>query len=206
MKKSGPFLYAGIKEKISNIKIENKDSDIHVKNVKIRRKLIVATTSLRHGVGCSYIGMAVANFLSRTGKENTCFLNRGCGYADGVLDNNIDSIMFPCNIANIFSNYEYIIYDGGVFSEIDMSLLERADVKLMLCWLNDEYISLLADFIKSRKDIDNWVFLFNVVPEKKHDKVYALMEDYNAGCLPVFDASVLDKKVKALFNKLFCEK
>lgn len=203
-KKSNTFLYAGLKNKEeAPISASPGSSE---KMPQVKRKLVVATTSLKNGVGSSYTGMAVANYLLKVGKEKTCFLHSGCGYVEEFLDSNIDSIYYPCNMSEVYSDYGYIVYDGGTLRDVDKNFLDRSDIKLMLCWLNEEYIRLLADFIKTRNDINNWIFVFNNIPDKKTEKAYALMEDYGVCCLPIFDASHLDKKVKTLFNKMFFNK
>lgn len=202
-KKSNSYLYAGIKSRAEVSVDSQKESEI---KVPIKRKLVVSTVSLKSGVGCSHTGIGVANYLSRSGKEKACFLHADCGYVEELLDDDVDSIFYTCDMSEVYSNYGFIVYDGGTINEIDKSLLDRSDIKLMMCWLNNEYIHLLADFIKSRNDINNWVFLFNNVPDKNQNKVYALMEDYSSCCLPTYDASHFDKKVKMIFDKIFYEK
>lgn len=200
-KKSKDILYAGLKNRVNIVEDTNIKKE---KRPHIKRKLVVAVTSLKHGVGCSYVSVAITNYLSNLNNdENVCLLHSGCSYIDKILDERADSIFYPCNLSNIYSNYGYIVYDGGILKDIDTSMLDRSDIKIMLCWHNDEYIRLIAEFIKTRNDIDNWVFLFNSVPEKKHKEVYALMEDYNSFCLPLFDVSSNDKLIKGLFGRIF---
>lgn len=203
-KNTRTFLYAEIKNRQENP--VNSSLASSEKKASIKRKLVVTTTSLKNGVGCSYVGLAVANYLAISGKEKTCFLHKACGYVNEMLNDDVDSIFYPCNMGEVYSNYGYIVYDGGTINDIDRGLLDRSDIKVMMCWPNDEYIRLLADFINSRSDINNWVFLFNNVPDSKQSKVHALMEDYSACCVPVFSADHLDKKMKQIFNKIFYEK
>jgi hypothetical protein len=200
-KSSTGFLYAGLKNKINPItetKNENKP--------QIKRKLVVAVTSLKHGVGCSYTSVAIANYLSEVSREKVCLLHKGCSYVDSILDGRVDSIFYPCNMSEVYSNYGYIVYDGGVVNEIDKNMLDRSDIKIMMCWLNEEYKRLLADFIRSRNDLNNWIFLFNSVPEKQNNEVYRLMEEYSACCLPIFDVSIKDKQMKGLFDNIFLDR
>ncbi len=171
----------------------------------IKRKLVIGVTSLKHGAGSSYTSIAIANFLRQYNKEKVCVLHKGCGYIDDALDDRADSVYYPCNMADIYSKYECIVYDGGVYKEADISLLERCDIKIMMCWRNIEYERLLYEFIKTRNDVDNWFFLFKEVPTKKESYVYALMEDYNVECFPTFDALHLDKSVIDIFKKMFYE-
>lgn len=202
-KKSNGFLYAGIKSKES---VSQQNTETRDKKVVINRKLVVTVTSLKNGVGSSYTSIAISNFIASREHERVCLLHKGCVYVGSVLKNSVDSVYYPCNMGDIYSSYGYIVYDGGKMSEIDKNMLDRSDIKILLCWYNEEYIRLIGDMIKSRTDLSNWVFIFNSVPESKYSDVFALMEDYNVYCIPVFDAGSIDKQIKSIFNSIFYKK
>lgn len=200
-KKKSSYLYASLKNNMAaadDFSIKKEKKEIH-----IRHKLVVSVTALKHGAGCSYMSVAVANFLSGIGREKACLLNKGCAYIDSVLDNDVDSIYYPCDMSDVYSKYGYIVYDGGVVSEADKNMIERSDIKLMMCWPNDEYKRLLADFIKNRRDINNWIFLFNMVPARIQNDILALMEDYHTYCVPLFDIEHMDKSIRNVLKNIF---
>lgn len=203
-KNTSSMLYAGISGG-NNGKGSSKLIQPGEKKGSIKRKFVIGVTELKHGAGSSYTSIAIANFLRQYNKERVCVLHKECGYIEETLDDRADSIHYPCNMADIYANYDCIVYDGGVLRETDITILERCDIKIMMCWQNKEYERALYEFIKSRTDIDNWIFLFKEIPAKKVDYVYSLMEGYNTVCIPVFDASHLDKSMIDIFKRIFYE-
>lgn len=199
-KKAGDHLYAGLKNQtnISNDTVPKKE-----KKLEINRKFIVTVTSLKHGAGSSYISAAIANYISDNFSKKICILHNGCPYIDSALYDDIDSRYYPCDMSEVYARYSFIIYDGGIWEEVDSDMMDRSDIKVMMCWPNNEYKNLLIDFINRRKDINNWIFMFNQVPDKKQTEIYDTMEDYNTYCLPTFDVFNIDKSLNKIFKELF---
>lgn len=198
------FLYAGFKERMQteNEVVAKGDKKVD-KRVQIKKKFIVSVTSLKHGCGSSYMSAAIANYLSKKVKEKVCLLHTGFGYASDVLNDKVELVFYPCDLSVVFADYGYIVYDGGILNELDKDMLDRSDIKILMCWHNEEFKHLLLDFVKSRKDLNNWAFGFNHVPDKLYKDVYSLMEGLCVFCLPTFDVEHIDKTTEKIFSELF---
>lgn len=206
-KKGNSMLYAAIKDTKEQEMIlskEHKEKQINLiqRERKVKKKLVISVTALKHGVGCTYMAAGISNYLGRITRDKISVLGSGSSYLNSVLNEKVDSIYYPCNLSDVYSEYNNIIYDASIYAEADKELIERSDLKIMMCWYNEEYLKLLLTFIHSVKNIRSWIFIFNLVPDHQYRKLNQLMSDYEFVCLPCYDVTCFGKNEIMFFKSL----
>lgn len=174
---------------------------------KVRRigTASICVTSLKHGCGNSHFSTAVANYLSRKGLA-VCLISDSAGASD-MLDEQI-KVKKTSEVADdLYGDCDYMIFDDGVYSDMSgeqITRCKRADYKVMMCWADDDYMKKLAAFVSKQKDdAENWIFIFNNVPDRKIAEVQNTMNLYTSCFLPLFEAEDPDRETKRILKEVF---
>lgn len=160
----------------------------------------IAVGSLEEKCGCTYIVQALAKYIQNSLNATVCIVsNIRCDSDDIPYSNMVD-------ILNMYDKYKYIIYDLGNLKECteeEKAEFKRANKKLLMAKLEDNYLRQLADMIREdKKSVKKWTFLFNYVSPDMYKRVNNLMEDYEHYCLKIFNKDNPDKDTCKIFKSI----
>ncbi len=197
-KEKEPMLYKGYASRQGQDKGRNEKAPSKGK-VTYRGTGTIYVTSLKHGNGCSYFSLILANFLTEYKGAKTSLVQANGITVKNLISDKIDVFYYPCDLERVYSqNYDFIVRDGGVLDELEEEEekdLNRADIKIMMCWPDEDYLRKLAFFIQNQSVLSNWYFMFNMVPATKKSQNASIMEDYSTFFLPCIEVTDLDKKL-----------
>lgn len=162
--------------------------------------LLISVCALESGVGCSHVAKSLAYFIKNEIHETVCIVNIRAGAA--IYKANGIEVFNTANFHEFYDKYKYVILDIGKYDTSSYSAVKHAQIKIMCALLEDNYLQMLAKFIRSDKDTKKWKYIFNHVPDNKHRQVADKMEDYEHWCMPVNDAMSFDKRTMATFDRL----
>lgn len=159
-------------------------------------------SELKHGAGCSYISAVIANLLA-TRTDRVCMITDDEYLKEYVADN-VQLYMWDGAVDAVFSTYNTVVIDGGVYSELPADRrreMTRAAHKYMICRSNDEYMRVLAEHVASDEAASSkWAYIFNQIPPSDHVKIKRLMSSYDICFLQGCDARCMTKEVKKSFS------
>lgn len=180
-----------------------------LRNVEAKPQVVgMATcfvTSLKHGCGATHFSVSLANYIMRDGMLAGLVTDKPDA-VEGIFDYEIDIVKRGCNYESLYSDNDYIVMDAGVMNQLsgkDLEELKRSTYRIMMCWADDEYLEKLAAFIESQNEgAENWIYVFNNVPEKRIGEISKLMNQYFSCFLPVYDNTELTKSVKKIMKEI----
>lgn len=223
IKKKNKFLYQGYKESKmlseQGLSIKNNEQyntkgipqDKRVNRLKkIRRSKvtqIIAVACLDNECGCTYISQALANYIKARVNSKILMVDKA-GKND--IPNNQGVAFQVIDFINLNNNYKYVVTDmGNLKKKSDSEKLEykRANIKIMISNLEDDYLRQLAAYIKEDKKFSmKCAYIFNLVPQDKKRKVHKLMEAYEHYCLSIIDKDNLSYDAMKVFNNILSRK
>lgn len=175
--------------------------------VELRGTGVVFLTSLKHGAGCTHLGVAVSNFLTRYKHSTVCFINKNHDTVKDKLETSVRSIEKNSDFDEVYTGFNYLVFDRGILSALnkdELTELKRADYKMLLCLSDDDYLSKLAEFIREMgESAKDWYYIFNILPRGKEKEINKLMQGYKVYCLPIFDDLKLEKPIKSILTDIF---
>jgi len=167
----------------------------------------VAVTSISHGGGASYISAAVANYLADKNYGDILLLGSNKDeYLPEILRPSIERCYFPADISELYSACDCLVQDLGVYATFDSAKnmsFARATTKIVVCHADSDSMSKLAAFAYDRTDAERCYYLFNILPKEWEKNVYKAMDEYEAYCLPLFNAKSPEKEVQQIFHRIF---
>lgn len=187
------------RRKLLDKKQDNKKSKAVVKRYGTES---IYVTSLRHGTGNTHFSVSLGNYLISKGNVGIV------RYSDkSAVYNKLDDAVAVVNgVENmsILGNVQYLIFDSVPLNEMDAAEtldLQRANKKVMMCWPDDDYLQMLADYLKKEdEDTSNWFFVFENVSDEQIKEITRIMQSYNSCYLPIFDAENPSKEVRKIFK------
>lgn len=160
-------------------------------------------SSLKHGCGCTHFAVTVANVLNRKDKGSVCIVSNNM-----TMSYSVDAEVHICepgeSYSEVVSKYDFIVFDGGVYDEMEPEMMDeyvRASEKYMMGWADDGYLKELALFIQNKElKNDEFVFVFNNVPNGRVHEIKKLMNTYISTYLPLYDAQDYKNNIKHLIE------
>lgn len=175
--------------------------------------IVIAVTSLKSGSGCSHVAISIASYLDeRSNEDYVCFFTTNKNDPINCLSQYVTCKKYNFEeVSQLIDgeDYDYLIIDFGNMDCLQswrgaLTEIKRADIKIMLCLQEDDYLQSLTKFIQEQSSTARWNFLFNHVVDNNQKEIYDLMEDYRTYCLPVYDKAdvMINKELKKYFKSL----
>lgn len=166
----------------------------------------VFVTSLKHGCGCSHFSSGIANYLNMEGYDS-CVITKSPDAIESEVDEGIELVRIESDYESSYGRNQYVIIDGGVYSDLkseQIADLKRAQYKVMMCWGDDEYLRLLATFVKNLSDEETaeWIFVFNNVTGRKIREMKNLMNGMFSCYLPMYDTLEMPREVRKIMKEI----
>lgn len=172
-----------------------------------RHSTVIAISSYQPQYGCTYVSKLFEQFLLGETNYTVCLLYGEHTNLKSKQLLNPYYILRSDTMSKVEEQYDYIIIDLGNFddmTELDRETFSKADIKLMVCHLEDQCLRRIADEIRKQPEVmrEEYIFLFNQVLKKERKHVDDLMENYNHGSIETVDIRQIDKKTKQLFSAI----
>ncbi|GEM_PF-6484607 len=166
-----------------SIKEETQRKKVEIKYIGTQT---IAVASICKGAGSSYLSESIAYYISRNVTESVCIVQLDKTYKSkyGIQTFHITDLQ------KIYSDFDYIILDVGF--EYNHPEVNRANIKIMICLLNENRLKELALFMKQGNP-EYWIYLYNFVPKGQQKEVWNLMDGYLCECLPLYDIESMGK-------------
>lgn len=190
-----------IKDNQSVDKVKNKSKKILKQSVP----LTISIAALESKCGCTLIAQAMGNYIKQNISDSVCIVTMEKSMSQDEEINGVSCFKYV-DICGLYDKYKFIIIDIGSLKErtdIEKSEFKRANIKVLVSKLEDNYLRQIAALIREDKDmVKNWTFLFNLIDGKQAKEVGMLMEDYDYYCLPLVNKEDIKKEVKEVFYSI----
>lgn len=164
----------------------------------------VFVTSLKSGCGCTHVSVTAANYLLSRG--SSCLVSESED-VETVLSSRVDLEKDMYNMDEAYGSHDSIVIDGGVFQELDdkgKAESKRCLYRFMICWGDSAYKKKLAKFVEQEgEDAENWIYVFNNIPEDQIKDIKKLMNLYNCCFLPTYSAESIPYEVERICQAVF---
>lgn len=161
-------------------------------------------SSLKRGCGATYFAASVANHLAR--RYETCLLTSNPGVLDYALISRVNCGKLNGSYDLTYGDNEFLVFDGGVYRDLadsERAECRRANYKIMMCWADDAYMEELARFVAAPVNrAEEWVYVFNNVPDSRIAEIQKLMSAHFTCYLPVYDAKAMPRIVHKMIDQI----
>lgn len=174
-----------------------KESELKVndKKYKFNGTQTIAVCSICKKAGSTHVSKTIAYYIKKKVNASVCIVN---------FNNHELEVEVPVHnvniLADLYSKYDYIILDiGHNYNHVEA---KRANIKIMMCLNEEQYNQELANFIFSNELSRSWFYIYNFVPKNKQSEIWALMENYDCYCLPIYDCKESGSEVNGIIKKM----
>ena len=138
---------------------------------------------------------------------DSCVITQSPEAIESEVDEGIELVRIESDYESSYGRNQYVIIDGGVYSDLKsekIADLKRAQYKVMMCWGDDEYLRLLATFVKNLSDEETaeWIFVFNNVTGRKIRDLKNLMNGMFSCYLPMYDTLEMPREVRKIMKEI----
>ena len=138
---------------------------------------------------------------------DSCVITQSPEAIESEVDEGIELVRIESDYESSYGRNQYVIIDGGVYSDLKSEQivdLKRAQYKVMMCWGDDEYLRLLATFVKNLSDEETaeWLFVFNNVTGRKIRDLKNLMNGMFSCYLPMYDTLEMPREVRKIMKEI----
>gem|GEM_PF-4197288 len=181
------------KENIQETKFAEKVSDKRVFTYPV----IVRVQSLERGAGSTHVSNVFFNYIKKNVGESVCIVSSKNSHIENADIYSIEDFYQCCE------RYKYIIMD---LSNTQVKEASLAQIKIMVALKKESYLQVLATFLETTADSNEWIYIFNLTPQKDESEIHDLMEDYKHFCFGACDPVDVGSKTEKNLKKLIIDR
>lgn len=160
--------------------------------------VIIRVQSLEKGAGSTHVSLVLSNCFKRNVDESVCIVSSNVhSHIDNSDIYSIDDFYQCCE------RYKYIILDLSIVQVKEASLAHK---KVMVALKKESYLQELASFLETTTDSKEWIYIFNLTPQKDESEIHDLMEDYKHFCFGACDPVDIGSKTEKNLQKLIFDR
>ncbi len=203
--------------------ISSKSSKVIIKKQSIKQTISVGVCGALHRIGTTKQSLHIAKFLNEN-KYKACYIeDNGHGHMETLNDfydiktNTDDNGLITYNELDIFpefdmtsilkGGYDFLIYDTGMFEEIDKQQFLTKDIKIVCVGATPWEAPCIIPIFESIKDYKDIHFIFTFTPENMKQEIRKLMGKYKDNCyFAEYAPELIDGFTnREVYNQLFKE-